>query len=76
MDVVGHQHIGVNGAVMLVRGESEPFVIKAIILVFEKDGLAIVTALDHVQRLIRHKIAPSGPSPTPLAQTIMPVSSE
>jgi hypothetical protein len=34
--MVGHQDISLDGAAMLARGMSEPFVIEAVVLIFKK----------------------------------------
>jgi hypothetical protein len=48
MDVIGHQHVGVDGAVVPARGMLQTCRIKALILRGKESGLAVVTALNDV----------------------------
>jgi hypothetical protein len=56
MHVIGHKDIGVDGAAILRRRLRQPAPVAGIVVVAEKDGAAIVAALDDVQRLIGEKI--------------------
>ena len=49
MNVVGHQHIGMDAATGLGGVFGEPVEIKAIVLVAEEARLAIVAALDEME---------------------------
>jgi len=57
MHVVRHQDVAVNGAAIFGRRRRKPFAITFIIFVSEKDGFAIVAALDEVEWLISKKIS-------------------
>jgi hypothetical protein len=48
MDVIGHQHVGVDGAVVPARGMLQTCQIKALVLRDKEGGLAVVTALNDV----------------------------
>lgn len=48
--MVGHEHIGVDAAIAHVAVFLEPFQITTVVFVDKKAGLAIVAALDDVQR--------------------------
>ena len=56
--VVRYQHVGVNHAAIFSRRLGEPVAVARIIVVIEEDRLAIIAALDHVQRLLRQEITP------------------
>src|SRR6202008_935901 len=56
VDVVGHQHVGVDGALIVGGGKAEPFAVARVILGGKEDGVTVVAALDHVQRLIGKKV--------------------
>jgi len=57
MHVIGHQHIGVNGATMLGGDRDEPVAIADVVLLAIEDRFAVVAPLDDVQGLIGKKIA-------------------
>ena len=57
MQVVGHQDIGMDGAVMNRRRFGKPCMQAPVIVSAKEDRLAVVAALDHVQRLIGQEIA-------------------
>jgi hypothetical protein len=57
MDVIGRQHVGMNGAAVAARRFHEPVTIARVVVGPEEDGPAIVAALDHMQRLIGQEIA-------------------
>lgn len=50
MDVIRHQHIGVDGAAGALCAKLQLIEIEAIIVICEKTGLAVVAALDDVKR--------------------------
>jgi len=54
--VIGHQDIGVDGAVIGRRGVGEPVMEPLVIVAAKEDRLTVVAALDHVQRLIGQEI--------------------
>ena len=49
MHMIGHQHIGVDGATMGSGGSDEPVAIADIVILAIEDRLAVIAALDHVQ---------------------------
>jgi hypothetical protein len=57
MHVVGHQHIGMDGAAMARRRLGEPRAIELVVLVAKEHGLAVVAALDQMQGLIGQEIS-------------------
>jgi len=57
MDVVGHQHVSMDRAASVARRLGEPAAVADIAGLVKEDRLAVVAALDHVQRLIRQEIA-------------------
>jgi hypothetical protein len=50
MDMVGHQHIGMNAAARLARVLGQPVQVDAVIVLGKETGLAVVAALYQVQR--------------------------
>jgi hypothetical protein len=54
--VVGHQHIGVNGAAAGGGRIREPTAVAVIVGHGKEDRLAIVAALNDMQRLVRQEI--------------------
>lgn len=68
MHMIGHQDIGMDQAAPPVRGLGKPAEIGAIVVVGEKDGLAVIAALDDMggdagdekPRLARHCEKDSG----------------
>jgi hypothetical protein len=48
--VIGHQHIGVHGAVMLQCGFAQFLAVVQVVGVIGKAGLAVITALDNMLR--------------------------
>ena len=50
MDVVGHQHIGMNAAARLARVLGQPVQVDAVIVLGKETSLAVVAALYQVQR--------------------------
>jgi hypothetical protein len=54
--VVGHEHISMNRAAVTRGCRREPIAVAGVILFAKEDGLAIIAALDHVQRLIRQEV--------------------
>jgi hypothetical protein len=56
MKVVGHQHIGVDGAGMRRGRLAEPQAEQRVVVGREEDRRAVVAALDEVKRLIGQKI--------------------
>ena len=48
--MVGHQHIGMNAAARLARVLGQPVQVDAVIVLGKETGLAVVAALDQVQR--------------------------
>jgi len=50
MDMVGHQHVGVKLAVLVLQGVAQPAEVGVAILIVEKAGSAIVATLHDVQR--------------------------
>ncbi len=48
--MIGHQHIGVQAAMLALQGFSQPAKIGMAVLVIEEAGLAIVPTLHDVQR--------------------------
>ena len=59
MDVIVHQHIGVNPAVLLVCVMTQQTQVGHAIVIREEHGLAIVAALDDMLR-VSGRIDPSG----------------
>ena len=57
MHVIGHQHIGMDSAIVSPGRFGEPVAIEGVIFVRKENGFAVVAALDDVQRLIAQKIA-------------------
>ena len=55
--MVGHQHIGMYRQAFPPCCLHQAFKAKEVVVFPGKNGFAIVTALDHMERLIRHKIA-------------------
>ncbi len=55
--VIGHQYIGVNGQPVGGRGRDQPIAVLGKIVIAEEDRLAVVAALDYMQRLIGNEIA-------------------
>lgn len=53
--MVGHEHVGVNRAFVAGRRIAQPIEVGAIVVVFEKDGFAAMTALDDVDRDVGEK---------------------
>jgi len=51
MDMIGHEHIGMNIALMFLRRRIELFQIKAVIVLCSKNVLAIIAPLDDMLRL-------------------------
>ena len=51
MDVVGHQHIGVNIAFMLLGRVGEAFKVKMVIVIGDEKDAAVIAALNDVLRL-------------------------
>ncbi|CRD46313.1 hypothetical protein WJ66_00207 [Stenotrophomonas maltophilia WJ66] len=60
MDVVAHQHIGVNPAMLLVRVMTQQAKVGGAVAIGEEHGLAIVAALDDMLR-VSGRIDPSWP---------------
>jgi hypothetical protein len=56
MQVIGHQHIGVDGAVVRRRRFGKPGMQPPVIVSAKEDRLTVVAALDHMQRLIGQEI--------------------
>ena len=52
MDMVGHQHIGVNRTAAIASRFFEPMEVALVILLGEEAGLAVDAALNDVQRVI------------------------
>ena len=50
MDVISHQHIGVQAAARLRQRLPQPVQIAQVVILREEAGLAVMTALDDVQR--------------------------
>jgi hypothetical protein len=50
MEMVGHQDIGVDPTVELVRGGADLFPQEPVVVLLEEDLLAIVAALNHMLR--------------------------
>lgn len=57
MDVVGHQHISMDGEAVGVGGILQTVEIEVKVVLCSEGRLAIVTALDDVQRLARDEEA-------------------
>ena len=57
MDVIGHQHIGVDAYLPRLRRLAQPLELECVVLGIEEDRLAIIPALDHMQRLVGQEIA-------------------
>jgi hypothetical protein len=57
VDVVGHQHVGMDVAAVFPHGGQQPSQENFAILVRMENRLPVVAALDHMQRLFRHKVA-------------------
>ena len=55
MHVIGHQHIGVHIALMLLRGFAKFLSVVQVIGVIRKAGLPIVATLDNMLRDAREK---------------------
>ena len=55
--MVGHQNIGVYGAMISMRGGAQCIQVKLVITGPEESGLAINTTLNHVLRKVWNKIA-------------------
>lgn len=51
MDVVAHQHIGVNPAMLLVRVMTQQAKVGDVVAIGEEHGLAVVAALDDMLRI-------------------------
>lgn len=67
--MVGHQHIGMDGAAMARRRLAEPKAIARVILVVKEGRRPVVAALDHVQRLIGQEIPTKTRHPRPHPRT-------
>jgi hypothetical protein len=52
MHMIGHEHIGVQGAVAFVQCFAQPMAVRRIVFFTEKTGVAIMAALNDVQRHI------------------------
>jgi hypothetical protein len=50
MEVIGHQDIGVDGAIMRRRRFGEPGLQPAVVVLAKEDRLTVVASLDHVRR--------------------------
>jgi len=48
VNVIGHQHIGMQGAGLRFKGFAQPAEIKVPVGIVEEDGAAIVSPLDNV----------------------------
>ena len=46
--MIGHQHIGVHGAIMLQRGFAQLLAVVQVIGVIGKAGLVVIAALDNM----------------------------
>jgi hypothetical protein len=57
MHMIGHQHIGMDGAAIPGRRLRQPAAIEPIVIGSEEDRLAILAPLDDVQQLIGKEIA-------------------
>jgi hypothetical protein len=55
MDVVGHQHIGVNGAAAIASRFFQPMEVTLVVLLGEEARLAIDAALNDVQGVDRRE---------------------
>lgn len=58
VDVIGHEDISMNGAAILGGGLDQPNAIVRVILGHEENRLAIIAALNDVQRRIRRVVTP------------------
>ncbi len=55
--MVGHQHIGMDRQPVFGCSRREPVAVAIIIVLGKEDRLAIIAALDHMQRLIGNEEA-------------------
>ncbi len=48
--MVGHQHVGVQGAAAFFKGFAQPVTVAQVVLLGDEAGIAVMAALDNVQR--------------------------
>lgn len=50
MHVVGHEHIGVQAATAFLERLAQPVAVSKVVVISKEAGIAVVSALDYVQR--------------------------